>query len=312
MQRLKFILVLLPSFILLILSSSATTQELSKMQIFFSTEEDFVTQGPEPADGNPIISDGDLLISSGAVYMRNYELLKLFRVNYDLGLDAVDVIDVEKRIVAFSTELDHPKGMFTAGDLLATNGAIIPNVALWAMFQIPRKYDLGLDAVQFIGSPDAIVPFLKEVKKRSRNYWANNPQRLIDTLKQFGLDIWFSTEGTAPTVKNPMFLDGDLLSAVRGVIVAANSVLLPAGVPAGIPNRGVDFGLDAFACDRRGLTSMFVFSTEILYEGQPAFTDGDVIRSGNGVVIQHNDLIKLFKPKADFLGLDALSVIFRQ
>ena len=27
----------------------------------FSTEEDFVTQGPEPADGNPIISDGDLL-----------------------------------------------------------------------------------------------------------------------------------------------------------------------------------------------------------------------------------------------------------
>ena len=27
----------------------------------FSVEEDFVTHGPEPPDGNPIISDGDML-----------------------------------------------------------------------------------------------------------------------------------------------------------------------------------------------------------------------------------------------------------
>ncbi len=312
MHRLKFISVWLPSFILIISLNLVTAQELQQMKIFFSTEEDFVTRGPIPSDGNPIISDGDLLIPSGVIYMRNYELLKPFNVSFNLGLDAADVIDVNKRIVAFSTELDHPKGMFTAGDLLATDGAIIPNVALLTMFQIPRKYDLGLDAVQFIGSPDTIIYFLKEVKKRGRKYWADNPQRLIETLKKLGLDIWFSTEGTAPTVRNPLFLDGDLLSAVRGVMVAANSVLLPTGVPAGIPNRGVDFGLDAVTCDRQGLTSLFFFSTEILYDGQPSFTDGDVIRYGNGVVMQNSDLVRPFEPKADFLGLDALSAILGQ
>ena len=31
------------------------------LEFGFSTEEDFVTQGPVPSDGNPIISDGDLL-----------------------------------------------------------------------------------------------------------------------------------------------------------------------------------------------------------------------------------------------------------
>ena len=311
MQRLKFIFVLLPSLMLLIFSSSATAQELTKMQIFFSTEEDFVTQGPEPADGNPIISDGDLLLSTGTVYMRNYALLKPFRVSYDLGLDAVDVIDVEKRIVAFSTELDHPRGLFTAGDLLATNGAVIPNVALLAMFQIPQKYDLGLDAVQFIGAPDAIVSFLKEVKRRDRRYWTENAERLIKILQKLNLDIWFSTEGTAPIVGKPMFLDGDLLSAAKGIIVVANSALLPTSVPAGIPTRGVDFGLDALLCDRKGNPQLIHFSTEIRFDGRSSFTDGDVIQSGNGVVIQNIDLIKAFKPKADFLGLDALSVIFR-
>ena len=37
--------------------------------LLFSTSEDFVTRGLEPADGNPIISDGDLLawhVSAGA------------------------------------------------------------------------------------------------------------------------------------------------------------------------------------------------------------------------------------------------------
>jgi len=311
MQIQKIMSALLLLFMLLLFSSSAAAQELPKMQIFFSTEEDFVTQGPEPGDGNPIISDGDLLISTGTVYMRNYDLLKPFRIKEDLGLDAVDVIDVEKRIVAFSTELDHPKGMFTAGDLLATNGAIIPNVALLAMFRIPQKYDLGLDAVQFIGAPDAIVSFLKEVKRRDRRYWAENPERLIKLLQKLNLDIWFSTEGTAPTVGKPTFLDGDLLSAAKGIIVAANSALLPTSVPAGIPSRGVDFGLDAVLCDRKGNPQLIHFSTEISFDGRSSFTEGDVIQSGNGVIIPNIDLIKAFQPKADFLGLDALSVIFR-
>lgn len=41
----------------------------------FSTEEDFITQGPEPADGNPIISDGDLLSPTGLVCARNWDLV---------------------------------------------------------------------------------------------------------------------------------------------------------------------------------------------------------------------------------------------
>ena len=65
----------------------------------------------------------------------------------------------------------------------------------------------------------------------------------------------------------------------------ANSTLLPAAVPAGIPARGVDFGLDAGTTDREGSVELVHFSTEILYEGQPSFTDGDVLKFGNDVAI---------------------------
>lgn len=37
--------------------------------------------------------------------MRNHELLGVFKVGFDLGLDAVDIIDIEDHFVAFSTEL---------------------------------------------------------------------------------------------------------------------------------------------------------------------------------------------------------------
>ncbi|MCK4826670.1 VWA domain-containing protein, partial [bacterium] len=64
-------------------------QVQKKKDVFFSTEEDFVTQGPKPYDGNPIISDGDLLNAAGYVYMRNTKLLsELVEKEFDLGLDA--------------------------------------------------------------------------------------------------------------------------------------------------------------------------------------------------------------------------------
>lgn len=303
-------------FLIFILLDAGNAQQLQNKDIFFSTEEEFVTYGPTPGDGNRIISDGDLLHSTGKIYMRNQELLRQFNVSFDLGLDAADVIEVNDRIVAFSTELDHPKRMFTAGDLLATNGAILPNVALLAAFKLPRNLDLGLDAVQFIGKQETIINFLELVKRRGREFWLKNPKALLEYLKKYGLDIWFSTEGTAPPSIAPkfipQFLDGDLLSAARGTIVAANSVLLPANVPAGIPKRGVDFGLDAVTTDRRGNKRLIFFSTEILYEGNPSFTDGDVLRFGNGIVIKNHDLIHPFEPRADFLGLDALSAPLRR
>ena len=116
-----------------------------------------------PFDGNPIISDGDLLNAEGYVYMRNHDLLGTFDVSFDLGLDAADVIDIKDGLVTFSTELDHPDGRFTAGDLLATNGAILPNSSLLAAFKIPRELDLGLDAVHFKDEREVIIEFLNKM-----------------------------------------------------------------------------------------------------------------------------------------------------
>jgi hypothetical protein len=272
--------------------------------LYFSTEEEFITQGPEPPDGNPIISDGDLLGPGCVVFARNKKLLEKFDTERDLGLDAADVLDVERFLVAFSTSLDDPNGQFTAGDLLVTNGAVIPNMALLAKFDIQRA-DLGLDAVHFIGDVDSIIKFLDYASQVSRDEWLKN---LPEMLEQYDIDIWFSTEGTAPTPEAPQFLDGDLLSARMGTIVVANADLLPSSVPAGIPDRGVDFGLDAVITSRSSDKEGIQFSTELLYVGNTSFTDGDVLRIGNGVICTNEDVIKCFEPKANFLGLDALSI----
>jgi hypothetical protein len=282
-------------------------------KIFFSIEEEFVTQGPEPADGNPIISDGDLLCfqTGCTVFARNMELLEAFNAKVDLGLDAADVIDEGRApLVAFSTELDDPNGRFTAGDLLATNGAVIPNSALLAMFVLKvGEGDLGLDAVHFTGEKGDIASFLKYVADNDAGL--HDPRALPELLEKYGIDIWFSTEGTCG-INNSMFLDGDLLSARYGTIVAGNNVLLPASVPAGIPDRGVDFGLDAATTDRDGNKKLIRFSTEILYRGRTCFTDGDILLINNGVTHTNGNLISGFEPKARFLGLDALSIAFEE
>ena len=275
----------------------------------FSTEEDFLTRGPEPPDGNPIISDGDLLGPGCAVCARNADLLGRLDVNvtFDLGLDAADVIDVETYLVAFSTELGRSSPLFTAGDLLVTNGVKIPNAALLYQFLADVGIDLGLDAVHFKGSKSQIMSFLAyTLDQGGWTHWVDHPNWLAGMLAEFSIDIWFSTEGTSPSVTGPGFLDGDLLSARYGTIVQHNSDLLPSSVPAGIPNRGVDFGLDAVTAARDG--AQIRFSTEILYAGdQISFTDGDVLVFGNGVVERTNsDLIICFEPVADFVGLDAL------
>ena len=282
--------------------------------LLFSTEEDFVTQGPKPSDGNPIISDGDLLYRNipgpgVGICARNRDLLKKFQVRVDLGLDAVDVIAANRITIAFSTELDDPRGQFTAGDLLTTDGAIIPNQALLALFQLPMKENLGLDAVQLIGREEAIIKAFTIIKEKGRDHWVENPKELVSVLEEYKVDIWFSTSGTGFSPSQPSFLDGDLLSARTGIIVAANSLLLPPSVPAGIPSRGVDFGLDAVTADRKGERESIHYSTEILYQGKPSFTDGDVLRIQNGIIFQHEQLVIPFEPRARFLGLDALHLI---
>jgi hypothetical protein len=277
----------------------------------FSTEEDFMMTESEPFDGNPYISDGDLLSFDGQVCARNADLLAAFYEGTppaDLGLDALDMVDLSEGVVAFSTELDDPDGNFTAGDLLTTQGATIPNVALTNRFGI--DYDIGLDAVHFVGDQDNLLGWLSEAADLSRGRYIENPDLLVGQLQQWGIDIWFSIEGTY-RVQERLILDGDLLSAL-GTIVATNSSLLPATVPAGIPQRGVDFGLDAVVGPRVREDNASVpnvhFSTEILFHGEPRFTDGDILRAGNGVVRVNWELIQAFMPAADFLGLDALSI----
>jgi hypothetical protein len=280
------------------------------IKLAFSTEEDFVTQGPTPPDGNPIISDGDLLGEGCVVCARNHDLVGPFDVSasVDLGLDAADVIEADSSLLVFSTELDSPNVVqFTAGDLLATNGTIIANVALTHLFNL--GYDIGLDGVHFVGEKEQIVSFLGQTALLARSYWLQNPGELADMLGRYKIDIWFSTEGTAASATNPAFLDGDLLSAATGTIIARNSDLLPTGVPAGIPTRGVDFGLDAVSSSRIASRQNIRFSTEILYDNDISFTDGDVLEYGTGVVLQTNeDLVNCFEPYARFLGLDALFV----
>lgn len=274
-------------------------------ELAWSTEEDFVTRGPEPPDGNPIISDGDLLGKNCAVCVRNSDLVGVFDVVGDLGLDAVDVLGVDPPLVAFSTELDSPNlGQFTAGDLLFTHGAIIPNQALTDMFSV--GFDLGLDAVHIVGPPKSVHAFVDVLAQYPRDFWLREPGALAAMLREYQVDIWFSTEGTAPTPSMPAFLDGDLLSARDGLIVRSNAELLPTGVPAGIPMRGVDFGLDAVAAERE--PERIWFSTEILHEGEKRFTAGDIILAGGGIVLRNTELTPCFEPMALYLGLDALSV----
>jgi hypothetical protein len=435
-------------------------------ELAFSTEEDFWTHGPVP-DGGPHISDGDLLSTNHTVCARNEDLVRNFDVIVDLGLDAADVIDVERYLVAFSTELDSPnRGQFTAGDLLVTNGLIIPNVTLTYRFQLcetvdqaqpeadygfwfeddvirwqefvpsldnvtsieiivgkngapgdvlievrtvdgtvlgqssileadvpagagwvtaeftppvlvspgtkhrifvysdqdspspddryhwrgqvsssycpscdtdvssewpdyryafktyglepclpaaapptvgPPGEDLGLDALHLVGEKRTITTFLDAVMEAgyTREYWMDHPGELAAWLDEYGVDIWFSTEGTWTPIGAVGFLDGDLLSARSGAVVAENRELLPPGVPADVRNDGVDFGLDAATGNRAGDRQQIRFSTEILYRNELSFTDGDVLNYNNGIATTNNGLVGSFEPKADFLGLDA-------
>jgi hypothetical protein len=107
-----------------------------------------------------------------------------------------------------------------------------------------------------------------------------------------------------------MILDGDLLSAATGTVVFRNGDWLASPIPAGLPDRGVDFGLDAVGADCRGKRDTARFSTEILYRDKDsafAFTDGTVLDYGGQTVHTNWDLIAGFEPATRMMGLDALT-----
>lgn len=261
-------------------------------ELGFSTESGFITYGPEPPDGNPVISDGDLLgrTSTGhcSVCARNDDLLEVFDVSDDIGLDAADVINVSSYIVAFSTELDSPNvGQFGAGDLLITNGAIIPNETLVYQFEVLADY--GLDAIHFVGPENSLMAFVSELSQYPADFWLMNPGQLSVMLGQYDVDIWFSTEERAPGI----FSDGDLLSARYGKVIPVSAIT-------------VDYGLDAATGQRDG--EMVFFSTEVSWMGENPFGAGDILKPVADVMMTDEYLLGCFEPSEEFVGLDALSI----
>jgi hypothetical protein len=281
--------------------------------ILFSTEVDFLTLGPVPPDGNPIVSDGDLLGTvpglESRVCARNADLLASFGTAPDLGLDAVDVVgEGEDTVVFFSTELDGPAEIveIRAGDLLATTGAVIPNAVLLQHFDV--DHDVGLDAVHGIGDPRSLIAFWQSAAQITREEWLGEPELLLDLLGAEDVDLWISTEGTAPSPATPAWLDGDVLSVRTGNVVLRNADALPPEVPAGLPSRGVDFGLDAVAAGRVGQVDPLVFSVEVSRFAEPALGEADLLGRLLGWRIPGVDLTFGFEAKSSPLGLDALSL----
>jgi len=300
-------------------AANAQSNEKNCRGMLFSTSEDFTMQRGEGPDGNPIVSDGDVLAfdpGSGVtrICVRNRVLLEPFDIKrVDLGLDAVASLGKKREAIAFSTELDSIHGQFTAGDLLFRssvaflNGLIIPNAALLAQTKLQPPYDIGLDAVSFVGDEERLREALKEIAAVGRDELASNPDILAKILRQFEVDILFSTEGTAPSAKAPAFIDGDLLSAATGAIFRSHADLLP-NLPAGIPIRGADFGLDAYTLglDPRTNGVSELISTEVDGRARQSFTDGDALTPGPTLRYKNFTLLKSLTPPTFDLGLDAL------
>lgn len=281
---------------------------LEAQPLYVSFEEDFNRAGPGGGFGD-YISDGDALNwTTGTVFMRNAKLLAAFQRpdTCDLGLDALDVIDdaTATTLVAFSTELPSINGTVLPGDMLATNGAVIPNAALFAAFNPPvPRCEYGLDALQFIGKQADIHRFLTFIVSNPVP-----PAQVPGLMRQFLVDLWFSTEGTCdePAAGGPpRFLDGDVLSVVGGGIVIPQSALMAATPAPGIP--GLDRGCDGLIAPRNGDRTQTHFSTEIT-NINPLLTDADVIRIGAAAPTLNYGAVSLpFAPPARFLGLDAMS-----
>lgn len=274
----------------------------------WSSEASFISQAGLPPDGDPIIRDGDLLSAVGTVCMRNAELLQAFGVTQPMGLDAVDVIDVAQRLVAFSVELNAPDGAFKHGDLLNTWGAIIPIEALLHPYEI--QGDRGLDAVHFIGELPDIIAFNEKAAELGRDAWIADPNLLFTELQNNNIDIWFSIEGSENAPGPGQELDGDVLSVLSGTI-ARNDELYALAVPAGIPSRGIDYGVDALSAQRRRSArhrATIRYSPEIMFHGATPFQDADVLRFANGIVYSGVMLATPFEPPATLVGTDAVYI----
>lgn len=302
-NTISFGLLLLLAFVPMVQAQDDVYVELDGCEeLAFTIEEDFVPRNADVVpDGIEYVSDGDLL-GQDRVCARNWQLLEpLDLVGFgDMGLDAVDILDYERGIVAFSVELDVPRDILSDGDLLITTGAIIPNRVFVEQFDV--RHNVGLDAVHFVGDPDMILEFVFEATEISREDWSSN--LMLELLEGYDIDIWYSLEGTLGESPD-LILDGDILSLRSMGVVIPQVALFPSGIPAGIPDRGVDFGADALTSSREIDRSAVLFSMELDHETRIAASDGDVLSLSGSVVLTNADLLAIYEPEAG-MGLDGL------
>lgn len=277
---------------------------------------------PVDPDSPIYVSDGDLLSITEEVVCAIYAELLASQYEgaimpFDLGLDAVHILDFDYGVVAFSTELDDPYGRFSDGAVLFSVGGQIPNRALMYAFetaQLPNPwellgtppYNLGLDAVHFVGEPEAFYDIIEAAREDA---FSRDPALLQRMLESNELDILFSIEGTIlfePGTTEYAIFDGDILSARDGVVFTTIDVLHP---PVGHTTNvrgvggGYDSGLDALSGYPEEDAALF--STEVQL-------DGDILEVSQppGTVaatyIPYTDLISNLFQGDDAVGLDAL------
>ena len=315
------------AFGLLVEPAGAQQPPGQEREIFFSVEEEFV--GFQLDVANPIVSDGDLLaagfpaLGGCRIVARNAQLLQALNGGeFDLGLDAAVVLDPteDALLVAFSTSLDDFQGLFTAGDLLVTNNAIITNAVLLANFpNVPPELDVGLDALHCRGDPEACRIFFEAFEGQRIDI--EDAAQFFGLLEESGIDILFSTEGSAP-FPDLGFKDGDLLSVLGGIVIP-NSALFAVQSGHNPDPDAVDYGLDAFTLGRVTIGHISPFAARLtaaaagpvdipvpLYSSEivsiDEFTDGDMLRAAASVAALNNQLIFCFGPRARDMGLDAL------
>ncbi len=241
--------------------------------IWFSTINAFT-----PASSSEPLTGGDLVSANGVVVQSMSNLvgaLGLPAASWPVQVDAVDIQPGGE--VWLSLAADQPVSRFGKlqhGDIVSNRGTIVArNQDLTLAFGImPAVPDVGLDAMRAEASGEIFFSTTTEIFS----------ERLGRLLRR-----------------------GDLLSN-RGVIVAANEVLLAEFQP----TSAGDFGLDAFYQWPSG---------EIWFSVERGFQDralgpvgaGDIL-SSQGIIVRRNlDLLSVFAPIEDLadFGLDALFVV---
>jgi hypothetical protein len=244
-------------------------------ELWFSTSTNF-NAGIWNAPTN-LVSDGDLLASTGRIVKHNGELTAQLGIQPlvpDLGLKDIDILPDGE--IVFSTERDvfsETLGDLSAQDLLSERGRIVKHADpdLIKNFQpvVPLAQPVGLQAVQMMDNGQIYFSVQNKFESAKLGVTLNPGDLLSDSgtivktgsqllapfapatpNNDYGLkvvyvwpsgEIWFSTRDTFADTNGVSYDAGDLLSD-QGYIVYTNGELLSAFSPY---TNSANFGLDA-------------------------------------------------------------------